>query len=324
MEFFNESDIEGTNPEEGVTESSEEVGQDQDQKDQSNEAEAASEEPTLENQLDQLEAQGEDAADLVSRLNELGVIHNGLPAQIKDEDHARQLLSQGLDYTYKTQQLADERKTQEAEFEARAKELDSKQAEFEEYKQNVNNDLIGSEVMYQVLEDFKRTDPDLHADIVNAFQQRLSMYQGQLNNPQLSQFEKKIGELESKLGQYENGQVDSEVEKINQEWNDGIASVQREYASKLRQLKVVPQWDKVKEHWYSNKGNISPKQAFLSVHADLLDKALKTFNATNKVVNRSNSRLGPENSGTQTVERKSDSSSLMSVLENAADAVGFR
>lgn len=320
MEFFEESEQVATNPEEGVSESLEETPQDQGE-DQSTEGADAEGELNLESQLDQLtvESEGPDESKVIEYLNSLGVLQNDLPVEVKDQDHLKELLSKGANYTYETQQRNNQIQEREQEIESKSQEVEAKLEEVENYKQEVEQELVSGQVFGQILQEMQYNDPETFREIQLAFQQRMS--QQQFNNPQLSQFEQKINSLESKLAGYETNQVDSEKQKITKEWTDGVQGIQKEWGAKLRSLKITPNFNKVKEIYLKNQGEISPKQAFLTVHGDLISKALKSQRQSQRTINKSNAIT--QNASRETRSEPKESQSMMDYLQEQADKMGF-
>ena len=323
MEFFDESDAIETNPE-GVTsdESQPEVDQPETESTQATETEVDGE-FNLESQLDQLEVDstGPEASQVLSFLNTLGILQNNLPVEVKDEDHLKELLSKGANYTYETQQRNEQLAAKEQEIGTKSQEFETKQQEFEQYKESVNNELVASQLFYQVLQDLEHQDPDVYNDLMSSFRQRLNASQSHINNPQISQFEKKINELETKVSKYESGQVDTEVQKIDQEWKDGLQGIQKEWGVKLNHLKIVPKYQDVHAVWLKNEGKLSPKQAFLAVHGDLINKALKANGKTATTVRRSESVTGGD--AATEAARTETSGSMMDYLEKEAEKLGW-
>lgn len=329
--YLDDTNLEGL----GVEESAESESVDQDQPgegEESNEEDAAKKDgdgkPTLEEQLaefgkDAEGKAGEGENGLLDQLNELGILRKGMPVEFDDVEKVKEMLSKGFDYTYEKQQLADQRREQEETFTQREQEIASRLEEVENYRKQLDEQVLENQVMGQILAELKQNDPDIFNELQSAYQQRMGMFNMQNNHPALKQYGEKISELEKALQQTTQQKQQEESQSTVKEWEEGLNGVQKELGGKLRKMGVRPDWSKVKEVWQSDaSGSTSVRQALLAVHGEQMLKAMESQSKLNQTKAKSAQRMGPQGSGSNNSKEQAPSQhgerSYMGFLEEVA------
>lgn len=280
---------------------------------------------SLADQLANFETQDESTGDLISMINELGIVRNGLPVEFDNVDTVKELISKGNDYTQKTKELAKQREEQEATFKEREQEIQTKLQEVEQYKESVNERLIENHVMEMVLNEIKTNDPDVFNEIASLYQRTHGLLNAQQNNPVFKQFENKISQLENSLKQTGEQQHNQQLDNTLEQWNSGLSEVQNSYGKKLRSLGVKPNWSKVKETWQNDSSNsMSVEAALLATHGAEIQKALEAQSKLAKTKAQSQTRQGPQNNinqnqDTQRTPIPENGNSYMKHLEKIAE-----
>ncbi len=241
--------------------------------------EGSKEEDGLEAQLEKFEVDSEDGEinPVLEELNKLGIIHNGNPVEFNDLEEIKEHLSKGFDYTQKTQELSEARKTFDAEIAQERETFNSEREAFSQ-EQEQNSHALGNYNVFQgMIADIQNSDPELFKELDYHF----TKHQQQANHvsPQVEQLQNQVKELESKL----NGSVESEEEKqlgaIKETWTKEVGNVQTSFGPKLRSLGIKPDWNKVQEIWKADSTNsMSVKNALFATYGEAIEKAMANKN----------------------------------------------
>lgn len=242
--------------------------------------------------LDEQKGENEEGS-LIDLVNNLGAIRDGQPVEIESEDQIKEALQMYGDYTAKTQQLAEERKTFESEREEFTKQLDEQRAELDQVKQEYHEDHVSAGIMLEIIDQLEKHDPDTFDWIKNEFGQRAKLIQMQENNPAISKLQKEIEELKGNQSKQEEQVIDKEVEAVQSEWKKGQAEAQTELGKKFKQLGVSIVWEDVAKFW-SEQDNMTVSQAAKAFYHDKLDKALTAKEKLLKTKESSIKRRGGE------------------------------
>jgi len=272
----------------------------------------------LEKQLSEFEDKGEESkASIIDLVQQLGIIHNGTPIELKDESHVKELLSKGYDYTYKMQTFAEQRKAEEEKIAAKFQEAEAKVNEVKAYEAKIQDDLLSTNVLFKVLKKLDREDPALVAQIEEMYNSEMDVHRSSINNPVVNELQAKLAELTNKIEGKDKESVEKQNETIVKEWEEGVASVQKEWGVKLKSLGIKPNWNKVQDAWKASEA-INTKQAFLAVHGEEIAKALESKQKLIETKAKSQSR--------QTVEPEQDKSEKKgkSVLDIAYEIANKR
>lgn len=309
MSFENESESEGTSSEFNLYEAADELIGNEAQAD-STQAASADGQPATDPKetasdeqraADILNGKTEEAPRaeidqaLLEKINSIGAIHNGLPIKVDSPDQLKELLQKGFDYTKKTMSHAEEVRLKQEEFakiESGFKERETAYAQKEQELQAVSfqNNIVNS-----MVDKWQTSDPELYAYIQQAFQNEINEYNK--SAPLIAQYENKFKQFEDKFAQLEQGKQKEELGSIKESWEKGLADLQTQKGARLKELGIVPNWEKVKEVWGSDAtGKMTHEQALLAVHgADMIKMAesqLKTLQSKTKVQSQKLGRSG--------------------------------
>lgn len=240
---------------------------------------------SLEEQLSALEG-GEESKDgqatgaILDLANQLGIMRNGLPVEFENEAQIKEVLSKGFDYTQKTQELAEQRRQFQEESQSILKEAESKamqmREEADQLKSKYEAEIVENQLIADVIEELKTTDPDIFEELVSRFNKRQRDYNAYQNHPAYKQLGDKFSEVEKRLNEISSTKTNEEYQGIKAEWETGLSEIQKEYGLKFKQLGIKPDYAQIQKHWASDvTGKMSPKQALFAVHGDQISKALE-------------------------------------------------
>lgn len=232
---------------------------------------------------------------LIDQINGIGAIHNGLPIKVDSPDQLKELLQKGFDYTKKTMAHAEESRLKQEEFakiESGFKERETAYAQKEQELQSVS---FQNQVVNSMVDKWQTSDPELYAYIQQQFQNEINEFNK--SQPIIAQYESKFKQFEDKFAQLEQGKQQAELGDIKTSWEKGLADLQTQRGARLKELGIVPNWDKVKEVYASDASNkMTHEQALLAVHgADMIKMAesqLKALQSKAKVQSQKLGRSG--------------------------------
>lgn len=210
---------------------------------------------------------------ILEELNKLGIIHNGLPVEFEDLEKVKEHLSKGFDYTQKTQELSEARKSFEEET---AQQKEAFEAERESFKQEQEQNaqaLNNYSVFQNMIMEIQANDPELFAELDNYYTNQ----QKQMNqvSPQVAELNQKIQELESKLNGTAISEEDKQLNEIKANWEKGLSEVQTSFGPKLRSLGIKPDWNKIQEVWKADSSNsLTVKGALFAQYGEAIEKAM--------------------------------------------------
>jgi len=261
-------------------------------------AEEQPNELSLEDQLEGVEIEQaekeEGAPDVLSLVNELGLIRNGLPYEYENLEDIKEHLMKGHDYTSKTQELAELRKQTETELSQEREQVAAERAEFETERQQVESSLVENEILAEIMGTLQTQEPEVFAEIQREFQQRMGMHNKALNNPEVNKLKSELSEIKKSLGEKGEQDQNAKHEEIRAAWDNGLKEVQTGYAMKLKTLGVKPDWAKVQSIWQADAtGEMTVKQAMLAVHGEDIQKGLEAKAKLAATKAKSAQRQGP-------------------------------
>jgi hypothetical protein len=233
--------------------------------------------------------------DLINQINSIGAIHNGLPIKVDSPEQLKELLQKGFDYTKKTMAHAEESRLKQEEFAKIENSFKEKETVIAQKEQELHAVSFQNNIVNSMVDKWKTADPELYAYIQQAFQNEISEFNK--NQPLIAQYENKFKQFEEKFSQLEQGKQQEQLGSIKQSWETGLAELQTQRGARLKELGIVPNWDKVKEVWGADAtGKMSHEQALLAVHgADMIKLAesqVKTLQSKNKVQSQKLGRSG--------------------------------
>jgi len=248
--------------------------------------------------LDELSDTPEDSG-LLDLVNKLGLDRKGEAVEFKTDEEIRETLLKGFDYTQKTQELAETRKAQEAEWNeqmsAKEEEYNQRVQQFEEEKAGFMEDRIQNQIMLDVLTQFKETDPAAYDEIVSSFSAQLNQYNRTLQNPEFNKLKSELDELKGQISSSKKTELDNETVKIDEEWNSGHKGLQQQYGVKMKRLGVPAKWEEVKRVWQAANASgtdLDIESAFFAVHGKEIKAASDAAKKTLETKQRSELRRG--------------------------------
>jgi hypothetical protein len=232
---------------------------------------------------------------ILEEINRIGAIHSGNPIKIESIDQLKELVQKGFDYTKKTMAHSEEVKAKQEEFAKTEAAFTERSKGLEEKEVELHGVSFQNQVINSMVDKWQTSDPELFAYIQQEYQREIGDYEK--NQPIIAQYENKFKELENRFAQLETGKQKEEMGSIKQSWEAGIAELQTARGPKMKELGVVPNWDKVKDVWSADaSGKMTHEEAFLAVHAaDILkanDALIKKLQAQAKVQSSAANRNG--------------------------------
>ena len=217
--------------------------------------------------------------EILSSINSLGLVHKGMPIEIKDQKQLGELIQQGFDYTQKTMAHAEKVRLDTENFQR----LES---EYKEKEQKFSAEIQDNKIIEDILTDLKTNDQELFDHITQLYQSKVR--QQQANAPYIKQFESQVGSLRQEIEGLKGQKQTEELGKIRQGFESEMQEVQTNNAVLLSKIGVKPNWDKVAEKWKSDaSGTMTMTQALHAVHGEEIIKAhqskVKNLETKNKV-----------------------------------------
>lgn len=225
--------------------------------------------------------------EILAKLNSLGMIHKGMPVEIKDEKHLKELIQQGFDYTQKTQSHAETLK----EFQGKEVQLQERETQVAQKEQEITREVTENNLITELLTDWKENDPDAFAFVQQAWIARLRHHEQQA--PYIKQFEGMVGGLKKEIESLKGQKQSEELGKIRQGFESELKETQEKYAVYLSKLGVKPDWDnKVVEKWKADaSGTMTMAQALHAEYGEDIMKAYKSQVKNLETKNKVNSNL---------------------------------
>jgi len=233
------------------------------------------EEGGLEAKLEQFEvdsAEGESNS-VLEELNKLGIIHNGLPVEFEDLEKVKEHLSKGFDYTQKTQELSEARKTFDAEIAQERESFEAERGAYQEEMQQHQQALGNYNIFQAMVQDIQANDPELFEELDSHF----TRHQQQANqvSPQVEKLQNEIAELKSQVAGSVESEEDKKLGEIKQTWQKEVSEVQSSFGPKLRSLGIKADWNKVQDTWKADASNkMSVKNALFATYGEQIEKAM--------------------------------------------------
>ena len=282
--------------------------------DSDEQAEGNSEEMSLEDKLNGFEVEkAEGEANVLDLINQLGISRKGMPVEIESEDQLKELVSKGVDYTQKTQELADLRKEYEVELESREAELAKREDDLKTLEGAQNDGAVENQIFGQILDSLKTHDPDIFEWIQGKYQQGMSQYKMYSDNPVVNNLRNEIEQLKGLQKETEATQQGEDYSDIQKDWETGVSQVSSEMGAKLRSLGVKVDWNKIAETW--SQGDLGVKEAVFSVYGEKISQAMEAKNKLLKTKQASQQRRGPNKDFNQEVKNENKSGSDESYVD---------
>lgn len=284
--------------------------------------------PSLEDRLNSFESETPSAgegSELLSQVNDLGFIRNEMPFEIESVDQLKELVQLGFNAQKTTQEVANERKQFEQEFSERENEFTERMGQLQAKEQEFQEKLYEHQIFQQLLAQVQQYDPDFFNQLDSMYNSQMGAFRTSMNNPLMNQMKQQVSQLESQLKGFAGQQKEQQVDTIKQQWTQGLEQTQKEFGSKLRQLGVKADWNKVKAYWQNDSSNsMSVKDALLAVHGDAIMRALEsqTKNQATKLASERRRAAAPQPQDNSN-EQKPRSLSMDDIVERSfAKVVG--
>ena len=195
----------------------------------------------------------------------------------KNSEYETELLQKGLDYTKKTQTLADERKVYEEEkgvinnlHEERTKALEENYKNFESIVQD-------NQILEQAIPLLKERYPDSFEELTECFQEASRVQDSpamRVLKGQVQSLQDQIKESNEKFNSITNN---AELETINSNYTKEVEAVKAEFSPMLKKIGLNVDHDKVTEVWKNGEAtNMTYKQALLSIYAEPITKLFES------------------------------------------------
>lgn len=210
---------------------------------------------------------------VLEELNKLGIIHNGIPVEFEDLEKVKEHLSKGFDYTQKTQELSEARKTFDAEIAQERESFEAERGTFQEEMQQNQQALGNYNVFQSMIQDIQASDPELFQELDSHF----TKHQQQANqvSPQVEKLQNELKELRDQVSGSVVSEEDKKLSEIKQTWEKEVSEVQGSFGPKLRGLGIKPDWNKVQEAWKADSSNtMSVKNALFATYGEHIEKAM--------------------------------------------------
>jgi hypothetical protein len=278
-------------------------------------------ETTDELSLDSFEADEGGDPNLLNYLNELGVLHKGLPVNFDNMDQVKEYLSKGHDYTQKTQELAKMKEQAEVALNQEREAFAQERQAFDSEREHFANNQLILDAFLRMVDDIRSSDQALYEELDGIFTRHQRDVMSYQDNPALNAYDKRIKELEAKLAEKDEAQAKESDNRVLQEWEDGLKTFQSKNQAKLRSLGVSVDYQSVRDTWAADKtGKMSVDAAVNAVYGEQIRKALeakaKLATTKKRTADRSNASTDQEVKETLYKDRPGD---YMSHLERLAN-----
>jgi hypothetical protein len=215
---------------------------------------------TPEEMLEQVAKEGEQVetdqpldaeSNILELVNKMDFKHEGNSFKVNDENHLKELIQKGYDYTANMQSL----KGEQAEIE---KILDQKISAFEQEQQTRSEFNQNAEKFDYALQRMKSINPDLHEQILEF----VTGVQSEIENPYLKSITERLNRTEQamqkKIQELESKSIVSDFDKDRAQFSPKIEKT-------IDKLGIKVDWDKVKTQW-SKSDSESIDKAFYAVY----------------------------------------------------------
>jgi hypothetical protein len=202
--------------------------------------EGKKEEIQTENDQENTEAPTQEMS-ILDTINKMNLIHNDNPIEIKSEDDLKRFIQQGADYTFKTQNLSEERKKWDVEKGQAEVELNGAIEEFNKAQESYSQQLNELQVWQHTFNALKSEAPDVFEEVQHAFNRTSNQYKNPIVEAQLKAMQAQLSEAMKGVKQQEHKGVLDSFERDKQ----SMSSTEQV----LKDLGINVDWAKVKTEW---------------------------------------------------------------------------
>lgn len=253
---------------------------------------------TPEQMLEKLAQDGEQGATdqplnaesgLLDLVNKMEFKHEGNSFKVNDENHLKELVQKGYDYTANMQSLKQEQTEIEQMLEQRVSAFEQQYQQHQEFNQN-------AEKFDYALQRMKASNPDLHEQVLEF----VSGVQGEIENPYLKGITERLTRteqtLQKKIQELESRSIVSDFDKDKAQFSPKIEKT-------IEKLGLKVDWDKVKSQWSKSDGESVEKAFYAVCGKEIADRYASRMNvdqAKTKAAAAKNSRgIGSAGRATQ-------------------------
>lgn len=200
---------------------------------------------------------------LLEQINAIGAIHNGQPVKFESMEQMKEIIQKGYDYTKKTMAHAEEVKN----FQEQSRQVAET---FQQRDQEIHATTVKNSIVDQMVDRMKESDPELYQYIQEAFSREVAEHEK--NHAINAKSEGRFKDLEKKFEDMEKGKEQDTLNTVKGNWEKELADVQTNKSARLKQLGIVPDWNKVKAVYAADSSNkMTAEAALLAVYgADMI------------------------------------------------------
>jgi len=191
----------------------------------------------------------------------------------KNSEYETELLQKGLDYTKKTQTLADERKVFDDEKGVINKLHEERTKSLEDNYKNFESIVQDNQILEQAIPLLKERYPDSFEELTECFQEASRVQDSpamRVLKSQINSLQDQIKESNEKFNSITNN---AELETINSNYTKEVEAVKAEFSPMLKKIGLNVDHDKVTEVWKNGEATkMTYKQALLSLYAEPINK----------------------------------------------------
>jgi len=177
-------------------------------------------------------------------------------------EKVKELAQQGYDYTQKTQKLAEERKSWEAEKKAAEEEYNIAIKEIEDYNKQFDEQIAIKQQWDFVLDAIKTDDPDLYDQIQDKYQSTAKFFKNPVVDSEIQKLRKELLDLKAQTQEKETFDT---LKNFDSEMN----TVKDKYKS-VSIIGLKPDWGKVKTKWAETGKSV--ESVFLEMYGADMNK----------------------------------------------------
>lgn len=264
------------------------------------------EEESIESKLEKLETSSIEDDQALDYLNSLGILKDGLPINFENMDQVKDLLASN--HEVGGQEVAKMKEELESSYKEKEDLLQQHVSEFQETQQQFSQQMLEYQTFSKVLQELEMTDPEVYAELKEAFEGHMNAFNQAQNNPVINQQAAELKEIREEINALKSGNIDKENKDITKSWESELGDVQKSLGPKLRSLKVVPNWKSVQEKWASdNTGKMTVKEALYATHGEAISKALEAQGKLTKTRSESSARQGTKVENSEPKQEKTES-----------------
>lgn len=191
------------------------------------------------------------------------IIYKGQVEKIS-KDEVIKLAQMGKDYTQKTQELAETRKSFEAEKKQTAEQLQNYVSKLETKEAEFNQKFDTYERFDMALDVIKENDPDYYQEFQNRVAGIIRQYENPVTKKLFSKYENEINSLKA---EHENLKLSG----IREQYSKQETELKNSIGKQLETIGIFPDWKAVQQEWVNGAKDV--KTALYALYGDQIQKA---------------------------------------------------